>query len=49
MSWAASAQVRELRQEVDRLLMQMVERPNPDLLRSPAVDAMHKLLATDGF
>ncbi len=49
MSWAASVQVRELRQEVDRLLLQMVERPNLDLLRSPAVDAMHKLLATDGF
>ncbi|KAK9846310.1 hypothetical protein WJX81_001334 [Elliptochloris bilobata] len=41
--------VRELRQEVDRLLLQKVERPGLDLAHSPAVAAMHNLLATDGF
>lgn len=42
-------QVRELRQEVERLLLQKVERPELDLAHSPATSAMHNLLATDGF
>lgn len=41
--------MRELRQEVDRLLLQKVERPELDLAHSPATSAMHNLLATDGF
>ncbi len=41
--------MRELRQQVDRLLLQKVEAPGLDLARSPAVGALHQLLATDGF
>ena len=42
-------QVKELRAEVDRLLLRKIQAPDFDLSQSKAVDAMHQLLATDGF
>jgi hypothetical protein len=42
-------QVRELRVEVARLLDKKINDPSLDLVNSPAITAMHKLLATDGF
>ena len=42
-------QVRELRAEVERLLLRKIQAPDLDLSQSKAVDAMHQLLATDGF
>lgn len=41
--------VRELRNEVARLLAAKVADPALDLSRSKVVEAMHHLLATDGF
>ncbi|PRW33164.1 P-loop containing nucleoside triphosphate hydrolase isoform A [Chlorella sorokiniana] len=41
--------VRELRNEVSRLLAAKVADPSLDLSRSRVVEAMHHLLATDGF
>lgn len=41
--------VRELRAEVERLLVAKVEDPTFDLVRAKAIAAMHKLLSTDGF
>jgi hypothetical protein len=43
------AQVKELRGEIDRLLLQKIEDPSLDLSQSKAIDALHRLLATDGF
>ena len=42
-------QVKELRAEIDRLLLRKIQAPEFDLSQSKAVDAMHQLLATDGF
>lgn len=42
-------QVRELRAEIDRLLLLKIQDTNFDLSTSKAVDALHSLLATDGF
>ena len=42
-------QVKELRAEIDRLLLRKIRAPDFDLSQSKAVDAMHQLLATDGF
>lgn len=41
--------VRELRQGIATLLQQKIENPSSDLAHAPIVDAMHQLLATDGF
>ena len=41
--------VRELRNEVSRLLAAKVADPSLDLGRSRVVEAMHHLLASDGF
>jgi hypothetical protein len=41
--------VRELRNEVSRLLAAKVADPALDLSASRVVEAMHHLLATDGF
>lgn len=41
--------VRELRNEVSRLLAAKVANPSLDLSRSKVVEAMHHLLASDGF
>lgn len=41
--------VRELRNEVSRLLAAKVADPGLDLSASRVVEAMHHLLATDGF
>jgi hypothetical protein len=41
--------VKELRVEVARLLDRKIKEPTLDLTVSPAITAMHKLLATDGF
>ena len=41
--------VRELRNEVSRLLAAKVADPSLDLSSSRVVEAMHHLLATDGF
>ena len=41
--------MKELRAEVDKLLQLKFEDPSLDLSSSRAVDAMHRLLATDGF
>ena len=43
------AQVKQLRAEIDRLLLQKIEDPCLDLSKSKAIDALHGLLATDGF
>lgn len=42
-------QVKELRSEISRLLHQKVTDPAFDLSKSKAIDALHQLLATDGF
>ena len=42
-------QVKELRLEIDQLLLQKIQNPEFDLSRSKAVEALHGLLATDGF
>lgn len=41
--------VRELQQGIATLLQQKIENPASDLAHAPIVDAMHQLLATDGF
>ena len=41
--------VRELRSAVDGLLDSKLENPSFDLAGSPATQAMHRLLETDGF
>ena len=41
--------MRELRNEVSRLLAAKVADPGLDLSRSKVVEAMHHLLASDGF
>jgi hypothetical protein len=35
--------------QVDKLLIEKITQPEMDLSKSPAVEAMLKLLATDGF
>jgi hypothetical protein len=40
---------RELRLEVDKLLVEKIQRPQTNLFKAPAVDVMLKLLATDGI
>lgn len=42
-------QLKELRREIDRLLLKKLEDPGYDLGSSKAVAALHQLLATDGF
>ncbi len=41
--------VRELRRGIAALLQRKIEDPAADLTHEPIVDAMHQLLATDGF
>lgn len=41
--------VRELRGGIAALLQRKIEAPAADLTHEPIVDAMHQLLATDGF
>ncbi|KAK9809193.1 hypothetical protein WJX72_011126 [[Myrmecia] bisecta] len=41
--------VKELRDEIDRLLLQKLSEPSFDLAHNRVVDALHQLLATDGF
>ena len=41
--------VRELRAEVARLLARKIEQPALDVASSRVVEAMHHLLASDGF
>ena len=41
--------VRELRAEVSRLLAHKVQQPTLDVASSRGVEAMHHLLASDGF
>ena len=41
--------VRELRRGIATLLQRKIEAPAVDLKHEPVVDAMHQLLATDGF
>ena len=40
---------RQLREQVDKLLVQKISRPQMDLFKAPAVDVMLKLLSTDGI
>lgn len=41
--------MKELRVEMARLLDAKIRDPSLDLTASPAITAVHKLLATDGF
>lgn len=46
---STALQIKELRAEIDRLLLLKVENMKYDISNSKAVDALHRLLATDGF
>ena len=41
--------VRELRQQLDRLLLQHIHNPQAGALQSPVIQVCHELICKDGF
>ena len=41
--------VRELRQQLDRLLLQHIHNPQAGALQSPVIQVCHELICRDGF